>query len=230
MIANNTCFVPQEIFGWILVNELTEVLFISWVDSCFNHELSLSYNKVLSHSLFGLCKHSASIGDNQWVQFFSTWRNAMTHLCFHAHCHFPHWCLAAICNKKFLKIRWEALWYVVISLTYTTDTVVLYNALGGITCAAFATSRNFFIPGENELLKSMIIETTVLCSWKLALSNGFIMLSVSVTVSSSQNWVNTFISELSKFPATIHDFFNHHHWLYIYICSESNTSYLFPQK
>ena len=35
-----------------------------------------------SRSLFDLQKCSASISKCQWMQFFSTWRNSVTHLCF----------------------------------------------------------------------------------------------------------------------------------------------------
>jgi len=35
-----------------------------------------------SHPLSGLQKHSGSVNECQWMQFFSAWRNSVAHLCF----------------------------------------------------------------------------------------------------------------------------------------------------
>ena len=37
---------------------------------------------LFSDTVIALCKCSASVDECQWVQFFPTWRNSMTHLCF----------------------------------------------------------------------------------------------------------------------------------------------------
>jgi len=61
------------------------------------------------HPLFGLLKRSANISEHQWVQFFSAWRNSMTHHCFIrtsildtivSDCPFPAICCTATkCNR-----------------------------------------------------------------------------------------------------------------------------------
>ena len=54
---------------------------ISGSDPLF-HSVSQSPTSLCSHPLFGFHKHSASVDECQQVQFFYTWRNSMTHLCF----------------------------------------------------------------------------------------------------------------------------------------------------
>ena len=58
-----------------------------WNVACLSHCSCHYWNappttSVCTHSLFGLQKHSASINECQWVQFFYTWRNSVTHLGF----------------------------------------------------------------------------------------------------------------------------------------------------
>ena len=55
--------------------------------ACFLHLYRYRWNtpattSLCSHPLFGLNKHSPSIDECQWVQFFSAWRSSVTHICF----------------------------------------------------------------------------------------------------------------------------------------------------
>ena len=62
-----------------LCGHLEHGLSSTLLSHCWN---ALSTNSLYSHPLFGLHKHSASTNECQWMQFFSAWRNSMTHLLF----------------------------------------------------------------------------------------------------------------------------------------------------
>ena len=71
------------------VNESLRVMLVKncmavWNMACLLHHC---WNvppiaSLCSHPLFGLQKRSANIDECQWMPFFSTWGNSMSHLCF----------------------------------------------------------------------------------------------------------------------------------------------------
>ena len=86
--------------GSIRVGKLTEIRFLSWVNRFVEYGTSsslqlplLNISQTISSLLFGLRKHSASVGERQGkfndVLENAAWGNSMTHICFHDRCHFP---------------------------------------------------------------------------------------------------------------------------------------------
>lgn len=49
---------------------------------CYHHWNTSSTTWLFQYPLFALHKHSTSINEFQWVQFFSTWTRSITHLFF----------------------------------------------------------------------------------------------------------------------------------------------------
>ena len=66
---------------------LVKICMAIWNVACLSHCCHHCWNtpstaSLCSHPLFGLCKHSASIDECQWVPFFPKQKNSMKHLCF----------------------------------------------------------------------------------------------------------------------------------------------------